>query len=49
MIYQSFDETVCQIEELTGDHDRLRVTVLEEGDVSAGDKAGVQPRGGHGG
>ena len=34
---------------LTGDHDCLGVAVLEEGDVPAGDEAGVQPRGRHGG
>ena len=46
---KSFDETVCEIKELTSDHDRLGVAVLEEGDVPAGDEAGVQPRGRHGG
>ena len=40
---------VILVSGLTGDHDSLGVAVLEEGDVSAGDEAGVQPRGRHGG
>ena len=50
LFFMSFQMTTIKSGSgLTGDHDCLGVAVLEEGDVSAGDEAGVQPRGRHGG